>query len=150
MRRRDGSKEARPTRDRPLARGGGSPHRAAVVYAWFANLVLLLHASFVLFVALGGTLSLRWPRAAWLHLPALAWGAAIEFSGGICPLTPLENRFRALAGRQGYDGGFIEHYVLAWLYPDGLTRDVQFALGIGVLLVNALVYAWVLARRRRR
>jgi hypothetical protein len=127
-----------------------SAHRAVVLYAWLADLVLVLHASFVLFVVLGGTLCLRWPRVAWLHLPAAAWGAAIEFSGGICPLTPLENRFRALAGELGYGGGFVEHYLLAWLYPEGLTRHAQLVLGIGVLLVNAVLYAWVLLRLRRR
>lgn len=113
-----------------------------------ANVVLVLHLAFVLFVVLGGLLVLRRPPIAWLHLPAAAWGAAIEFAGGICPLIPLENRLRALAGEQGYGSGFVEHYLLAWLYPEGLTRDVQIALGAGVLAVNAGLYAWLLARRR--
>lgn len=115
-----------------------------------ADLVLLLHAAFILFVAAGGLLVLRWPRLAWAHLPAAAWGAAIELGGWICPLTPLENRFRRAAGEAGYGGDFIGHWVQALVYPPGLTRGWQWALGTGVLLVNALVYAVLLRRRRAR
>jgi len=80
-----------------------------VNYRLLADSVLLAHAAFVAFVVLGGLLALRWPRLAWLHLPAATWGAGIEFAGGICPLTPLENHWRRLAGEQGYAGGFFEH-----------------------------------------
>ncbi len=118
-------------------------------YRFLADAVAVAHFGFVLFVALGGFLVLRWKRLAWLHLPALAWGAGIELAGGICPLTPLENLFRARAGEAGYPGGFIEHYLLPVLYPAGLTRGVQIALGLGVLIVNAVVY-WQLLRRSRR
>jgi hypothetical protein len=118
-------------------------------YAALASLVLAVHGAFVLFVVAGGLLALRWPRAAWAHLPAAAWGAGIEFSGGVCPLTPLENRLRELAGLAGYDGGFVEHYLLAWLYPDGLTHETQVSLGLAVLIVNVAVYATVWVRRRR-
>ena len=118
-------------------------------YAALASLVLAVHGAFVLFVVAGGLLALRWPRAAWAHLPAAAWGAGIEFSGGVCPLTPLENRLRELAGQAGYDGGFIEHYLLAWLYPGGLTHDTQVSLGLAVVIVNVAVYATVWVRRRR-
>jgi hypothetical protein len=114
-----------------------------------ADGLLLAHAAFVAFVVLGGLLVLRWPRAAWLHLPAVAWGAGIECLGGICPLTPLENRYRQLAGEQGYEGGFVEHYLLALLYPDGLTRTTQFVLGALVLLLNLGVYVLVWRRRTR-
>ncbi len=113
-----------------------------------ADAVAVVHFGFVLFVALGGLAVLRWRRLAWLHLPALAWGAGIEFTGGICPLTPLENYLRARAGEAGYPGGFIEHYLLPVLYPPGLTRGVQIFLGIGVLAVNGAVY-WLLWRRTR-
>ena len=99
-------------------------------YRLLADALLVLHLGFVLFVVLGGLLVLRRPRLAWLHLPAVVWGAAIEFTGGICPLTPLENRWRVQAGGSGYQGGFIEHYVTAALYPDGLTRGVQLARGV--------------------
>ncbi len=94
-------------------------------YRLLADLVLILHAGFVAFVMLGALLVLRWPRIAWAHVPVALWGAGIEFLGGICPLTPLENHWRRLAGELGYPGGFIEHYFLAVLYPDGLTRRVQ-------------------------
>ena len=118
-------------------------------YRLLADAVLLTHAAFVAFVMLGGLLALRWPRLAWLHLPVVAWGAGIEFAGGICPLTPLENHWRSLAHEQGYRGGFVEHYVLGLLYPEGLTPGVQIALGLLVLVVNAAVYACVWRRHRR-
>lgn len=119
-------------------------------YRLLADAVLLAHAAFVAFVVLGGLLALRWPRVSWIHLPVAAWGAGIEFIGGICPLTPLENHWRRLAGEQGYSGGFVEHYVFAILYPDGLTREVQVGLGLVVLAVNAAVYAWAWRRRKAR
>jgi len=117
-------------------------------YRLLADLVLLLHAAFVIFVMLGGLLALRWPRAAWVHLPIVAWGAGIEFLGGICPLTPLESHWRRLAGEQGYTGGFVEHYVFAALYPEGLTREIQLGLGLLVLVVNVLIYGLVWRRRK--
>ena len=118
-------------------------------YGLLADAVLLAHAAFVAFVVLGGLLVLRWPRLAWVHLPVVAWGAGIEFTGGICPLTPLENLLRALAHEQGYAGGFVEHYVFGLLYPEGLTREIQVALGVGVLALNGAVYAWLWYRRRQ-
>ena len=118
-------------------------------FGLLADAVLLAHAAFVAFVVLGGLLVLRRPRLAWVHLPVVAWGAGIEFTGGICPLTPLENHLRALAHEQGYAGGFVEHYVFGLLYPEGLTRDVQIVLGLGVLALNGAVYAWLWYRRRR-
>jgi len=117
-------------------------------YRLLADLVLILHAGFVAFVVLGALLALRWPRIAWVHVPVVLWGAGIEFLGGICPLTPLENHWRRLAGELGYPGDFVEHYLLSALYPDGLTRQVQLALGALVLLVNAAIYTWVFWRRR--
>lgn len=114
-----------------------------------ADLVALLHGAFVLFVALGGLLVWRWPRLAWLRLPAVAWGALIEFTGGICPLTPLEQHLRQVIGQAGYAGGFIDHYLLALLYPAGLTREMQWALGAGVLMVNGAVYGVLLGRWAR-
>jgi hypothetical protein len=121
-----------------------------MLYRLGADAVLLLHFSFVLFVVLGGLLALRWPRAAWVHLPAAAWGAGIELMGGICPLTPLENRLRRLGGEAGYPGGFVEHYVVSTLYPRELTHDIQLALGVLVIAVNVAIYAWVWRRARRR
>jgi hypothetical protein len=117
-------------------------------YRLLADLVLLGHAAFVAFVVLGGFAVLRWPRLAWIHVPVVLWGAGIEFAGGVCPLTPLENHWRRLAGEGGYAGGFVDHYVTAFLYPDGLTRDQQLVLGFAVLAFNAAVYARLLWRRR--
>ncbi len=120
-----------------------------MLYRLLADLVVVLHAGFVLFVVLGGLAALRWPRAAWLHLPAAVWGAGIEFLGGICPLTPLENQLRQLGGEAGYAGGFVEHYLLPVLYPQALTRGTQYVLGGFVVLLNLAVYAWVWRRWRR-
>ena len=115
--------------------------------ALLADAVLVVHLGFILFAVLGGLLALRWPRAAWLHLPALAWGAWIELTGGICPLTPLENRLRAAAGRAGYEGGFVEHYLVPIVYPPGLRPGHQLVLAVLLLATNAAIYAWVWRRR---
>jgi len=118
-------------------------------YALAADVVVLLHGLFILFAVFGGLLAAWRPWAAALHLPAAAWGAWIELSGGTCPLTPLENRLRQLAGESGYAGGFVEHYLLPVIYPPGLTPAVQWTLAAMVVVVNLLVYGWVLRRRRR-
>lgn len=118
-------------------------------YDVLADVVVGLHFLFVLFVVLGGLLVLRWPRLAYVHIPAAVWGAAIEFAGWICPLTPLEQWLRRQAGEAAYSGGFIEHYILPVLYPSALTRDIQLVLGFGVLAVNLAIYAYVLRRANR-
>jgi uncharacterized protein DUF2784 len=118
-----------------------------MLYRLLADLVVGLHFVFVLFVVLGGLLALRWPRAAWFHLPAAIWGAGIEFVQGICPLTPLENHLRRLGGEAGYSGGFVEYYLLPVLYPAGLNQNVQLGIGVFVLLLNLTVYAVVWRRR---
>lgn len=120
------------------------------LYLLAADLVVVLHLGFVLFVVFGGLLVLRWPRLAWVHLPVAAYGALIELVGWICPLTPLENWLRAAGGGTGYEGGFVEHYLLPVLYPRALTAGLQLTLGLLVILVNAAIYAAVLSRRRRR
>ena len=114
------------------------------MFGALADLVLLAHAAFILFAAAGALLLRRFPRVAWLHLPAVAWGVAIEWSGGVCPLTPLEVWLRRRAGTTGYGGDFIEHYITAVIYPAGLTRGMQVALGGGLLLLNVFLYrrAW--------
>lgn len=119
-----------------------------MIFRALADAVLVLHLAFILFIVLGGFLVLRRPRLAWLHLPATAWGAWIEFAGWICPLTPLENWLRARAGGGEFTGGFIEHYLTALIYPGALTRNLQWLLGAFVLAINAGVY-WRLWRRRR-
>ena len=119
-----------------------------MAFRGLADLVLLVHLLFVVFVVVGGLLVLRWPRLAWVHIPVALYGALIEFAGFICPLTPLENWLRRLGGEAGYEGGFVEHYVTAALYPSGLTREIQIGIGVGVLVLNAVVYAMVVRRRR--
>jgi hypothetical protein len=115
-----------------------------------ADLIVVIHFAFVVFVVLGGLLVLRWPWLALVHVPAALWGAAIEFAGWVCPLTPLEESLRRRAGGAGYSGGFIEHYILPLLYPGALTRSIQIILGIAVLTVNLLIYGYLLRRRAVR
>lgn len=118
-----------------------------------ADLVLVVHGLFILFVVGGASLVYRWWFLAWIHLPAAIWGAYVELSGSICPLTPLENYLRRLAGQGGYSGGFVEHYLWPLIYPAGLTRAWQLGLGAGVLLLNVGLYGallWRIVRRRRR
>lgn len=113
-----------------------------------ADLAIALHFAFILFVVAGGVLSLRWPRAAWAHLPAAAWGAAVELFGWTCPLTPWENQLRIMGAGGNYQGDFLARYLLPLIYPAALTREVQALLGVCVLAVNIVIYAWVLNRRR--
>jgi len=120
-----------------------------LIYRALADLVLVVHLAFVLFVVLGGLLVLRWPWVALLHIPAAVWGVFIEYSGGICPLTPLENSFRQSGGQGGYSGGFMDHYIQPVLYPVGLTRETQIVLGSLALLVNLAAYGLVIARMKR-
>lgn len=115
-----------------------------------ADLTLLLHLAFVAFVLGGGLLVPRWPRLAWVHLPAVAWAAFVELAGWPCPLTPLENWLRLRGGRSAYGSGFVEHYLLPVLYPASLTRELQWLLAGVVLVVNAAVYRSVVRRRIRR
>lgn len=110
-------------------------------YGFLADMVVLVHVAFVLFVVLGGVAALRWPRLAWLHIPAALWGIMIEFGGGICPLTDLENLLRSMEGGTGYVVSFIEHYLEPILYPLGLTRRTQLVFGLSALIINMVVYA---------
>ena len=123
---------------------------APEAFRLMADATFLLHLAFVVFVLLGGLLVVRWPRAAWAHLPAVAWGAWVEFAGSVCPLTPLENWLREQGGAAAYRSGFIEHYLLPVLYPASLTRTLQWGLGSVALLVNAVIYIAVLRRRLKR
>lgn len=119
-----------------------------MTYRILADAVLVLHLAFIVFVVAGGLLLWRFPRLPWVHIPAVLWGVGIELSGGICPLTPLENRLRQLGGEAGYTGGFIEHYLLAIIYPPALTPAWQTALGVGLAVFNLVVYARWLRHRR--
>jgi hypothetical protein len=120
-----------------------------MLYRLSADLVLIVHLAFILFVMLGGLLVLHRPRLMWLHLPAVVWGVLSEFLGVLCPLTPLETMLRELGGGTGYEGDFIEHYITAVIYPSGLTRGTQIALGFGALLLNMAIYGYGLLRKRR-
>ena len=120
------------------------------MYSVLADVVLVVHFAFVLFVVLGGLLVLRWNRVAWGHVPAALWGSAIELGGWICPLTPLETRLRALAGESTYHGDFVARYLTPVIYPEGLTREAQLALGLAALAGNVVVYTIALRRRTRR
>lgn len=120
-----------------------------MIYRLLADIVVIIHLGFVVFVVLGGFLLRRWPRLVWVHVPAAVWGVMIEFAGWICPLTPLENEFRERGGQAGYEGGFIDHYLVPLLYPGALTRPVQLSLGVLALGINVLAY-WLFFRWRRR
>lgn len=123
-----------------------SPHCDARVSALAADLLVVVHFAFICFVVLGGLLVLRWPRLAFIHIPAATWGALVEFMGWLCPLTPLEQHFRAAAGEAGYTGSFIEQYLVPVIYPADLTRELQLLLGVIVVAVNAAIYGWLLVQ----
>lgn len=121
-----------------------------MIYRILADALVAFHLGFVLFICLGGLFVLRWPRMIWLHLPAAIWGAVVEWTQTVCPLTPLENHLRHLGGQAGYSGGFIEHHITGVLYPNGLTQGMQIALGVFVVFLNVTVYTIVFRRRRRQ
>jgi len=121
-----------------------------VLYRALADLVVLVHLAFVLFVLLGALLVRARTWVVWVHLPAVVWGVAVELNGWICPLTPLENHLRRMGGAAGYDGGFVERYVMPVLYPAGLTHATQIALGAMVLVINLVIYRWIWRRARRQ
>jgi hypothetical protein len=118
------------------------------MWSFLADALVVLHFAFTAFVVFGGFLTWRWPRAAYVHLPALAWGVWVEVSAAICPLTPLEKHLRELAGEPGYSGGFLAHYLGALLYPPGLTWHVQWVLAGVLLAINAVVYGRLLVTVR--
>ena len=119
-------------------------------YGILADLVLVAHLAFILFMALGGILWLRWSWFPWVHLPTALWGVLLEVRGWICPLTPLENWLRREGGAAGYEGGFVENYLLPIVYPAELTREVQIVLAVVLAATNVLTYATVAWLRRRR
>ena len=118
-------------------------------YSFLADLVMLLHFGFIIFAVLGALLVARWPRLVWLHLPTAFWAMWIEFYGAVCPLTPLENRLRSMGGEAGYGESFIEHYIGAVIYPGEITTTVKIMLGLGVLIINLGLYAWLIKRWRQ-
>ncbi len=121
-----------------------------MLYSLLADLVVICHGAFILFAVLGGLLLLRRRWWGWIHTPAFLWAGFIELTGGICPLTPLENRLRALGGADPYRGDFIDHYLIPLLYPESLTREVQIVIGVFIILLNIVIYArlWRIPRQR--
>ncbi len=119
-----------------------------MIWSLLADSLVVLHFAFTAFVIVGGFLTRRWPRVAWVHLPALAWGCWVEVSHSICPLTPLENHFRHLGGEAGYRGSFLAHYLVRVLYPPGLTWRFQWVLATALIAINVIAY-WGFLRRRR-
>jgi hypothetical protein len=121
-----------------------------VIYRIAADFILIVHLLFILYVLLGGLLAYRWRWMVFIHLPCVIWVALLEFYGWICPLTPLEQQLR-LAGKQdGYSGGFVEHYLLPIIYPSGLTPRIQIIIGIFVIAINVVIYAWLALHHLRR
>ena len=114
-----------------------------MVYNVSATALALLHLAFILFVLVGGFAVLRWPKLAWVHVPAAVWGVMIEFAGWWCPLTKWENQLLRAAGRAGYDTGFVNHYIMPIIYPAGLTRGLEIAIGVFVLALNLAIYVRV-------
>ncbi len=121
-----------------------------MIASLIADALVLVHLIFILFVALGALLVLRRPMLAYLHLPCVLWGIAIELGGFICPLTPLEVQWRMAAGQAGYSGGFIDHYIMPLIYPPGLTRGIQVMLGFALVIFNGLIYGYLWVKRRHR
>ena len=119
-----------------------------MLYRFLADAIIIIHLIFILFVISGGLLVLRNKRWSIIHLPAALWAAAIEFKGWICPLTPLENWFRAKGGNSIYQGDFIERYLLPIIYPANLTRELQIIFGLSVIIINIAIYIWVLKKTR--
>jgi hypothetical protein len=119
-----------------------------MLYRILADIIVLVHLVVILFIVVGGLLCVKWPKAAFVHLPFAVWGVAIETLGFICPLTPLENHLRLAAGDAGYSGGFVEHYVIPIVYPAGLTQALQWLLAGVVIVVNAAIYTWIIVRWR--
>ena len=117
-----------------------------MVYSLLADLLVVFHIVFILFVVLGGLFVFKWPRIGYLHIHAAVWGGLIEIQGWLCPLTPIENRLRQVAGTTSYKDSFIQHYLIPVIYPTELTREVQLFLGLSVLILNGIVYIWILLR----
>lgn len=121
-----------------------------MIYRILADLVVVIHFAFIIFVVLGGLLVVRWKWLRAFHIPSVIWGALIEFEGWLCPLTTLEWKLRHAGGRSVYHDGFIEHYLIPVVYPERLTPEIQAALGLAVLVLNGTVYSWLLWRWKRK
>ena len=121
-----------------------------MIYRLLADLIVLAHFGFIVFVLLGGLLAFRWLWIAWLHIPAMAWGGFIELTGRICPLTPLENALRRAGGLTEYSQSFTEQYIVPIVYPAGLTREFQVMMGFVLILLNISIYGYLAWHRWNR
>ncbi len=121
-----------------------------MLFALGADFLVLVHLCFIIFVILGGFMLLKWRWLIFMHLPALIWAVLLEFQGWLCPLTPVEQALRQMAGQQGYEGGFIQHYILPIIYPPALQQDIQFILGVLLILINVIIYLWVFLKPDRK
>ena len=110
------------------------------MYELFANLTLIIHLIFVLFVIFGGLLFFISSSIIYIHLPALLWGIYIELTNSVCPLTYLENWFLYKAELPNYSNDFINNYLSPIIYPEGLTNEIQIYLGISLIFINILIY----------
>lgn len=120
-----------------------------MTYRVLADLILVTHFAFAIFTVLGGLLVLRWRSLLWVHLSSFLWGVVIQWANWTCPLTPIENYLRELGGEARYRGGFVEHYVSMILYPENLTVELRYLLGIVLIVVNLMVYGYLFLRKRR-
>jgi len=121
-----------------------------MLFALGADILLLVHLGFIVFVILGGFMLLKWRWVIFMHLPALIWAVLLEFQGWLCPLTPVEQTLRQMAGQQGYAGSFIQHYILPVIYPAVLEENIQFMLGALLIFINVTIYLWVFLRHDRK
>jgi len=119
------------------------------VYNLLADVIVLAHFLFIAFVICGGFLVIRWPRVAFVHLPAAIWGAVVEIFGWVCPLTPLENNFRLLAGNSSYSGDFVARYLIPLIYPENLTTTIQQLFGGVVITVNMIIYTIAVRKHKK-
>ena len=120
-----------------------------MLYKLDADMLVLMHFSFIVFAVLGGLLVLRWPAVAWIHIPTAGWGAWIEITHGVCPLTTFEKSLRTSANAASYPGSFIDNYIIPIIYPPGLTPEISRLLGFTLLIFTVLIYAWVVFRYLR-
>ena len=121
-----------------------------MIYSFLADLLVVFHLVFILYVIAGALLIFTWPKTLWIHLPSCFWGMTVEFTGWICPLTPWEIQLRRLAGEEGFSRSFIEQYLIPMIYPSGLNREIQMLMGSIVLIVNLSLYTLILIKRRKR
>jgi hypothetical protein len=120
-----------------------------MVYCLLADVVFIIHLCFIVFVVIGAFFVLKWRWVAFIHIPAVIWGLAIEFLNAPCPLTPWEQQLLLRAGEEAYRGGFVDHYIVPLIYPDANPRFFLEA-GIFLLVLNCVVYAWIIMRMRAK